>query len=122
MALSECLNTSCGALFAAGLEFCPECGGEYFQEAGMAKISKAEGPTNVDDPNLPPYPEPASEPSDVTPEAGPAEEAAAEEEETPVIETGEGEGESEGEGEIPAADTSQYEQPATKSRRSPRRY
>jgi hypothetical protein len=67
-----CGNPECRAAFAVGTETCPQCGtteGHYEQgspddpdrqreENDMAKISKAGGPTNIDDPNLPPHIDP----------------------------------------------------------------
>ncbi len=69
MALDVCGNPACRAAFAVGTEKCPQCGtteGHYergspddpdSEENDMAKISKAAGPTNIDDPNLPPHPD-----------------------------------------------------------------
>lgn len=72
MALLACLG--CGCRFAVGLEWCPQCGSEEFEEADVPKITSA----GVSYPQEPGAGEPAVEaPAAVEAAADPAPEAGA---------------------------------------------
>ena len=79
MALLSCLR--CLTRFAVGLEHCPHCLSEDFEEADVPKITTSAGPSHPEDhspdgppppPAAPVEPEAAAPPAEVVPEPAPA--------------------------------------------------